>query len=61
MIFCKHDWEVIKDEVHESPIEKLIKKGLMMEEGSGALLFGKHIIILQCKKCGKLDKTVERV
>jgi len=60
---CKHEWEVIVNEYEKSQWEKSIEKfskvqGLTMPEDA---FLGKKIIILQCKKCGKLNKTIKSV
>ena len=59
-MFCKHEWEVIIDETTKSTAEKVANDGM---EGHVRLrrvdYEQKRIIILSCKKCGKLDKTIE--
>lgn len=57
---CKHDWEVKSEEILP-PKFKLdncvnIKFG---REDASDLLSSTHIIIMACKKCGKIYKSVE--
>lgn len=57
---CLHNWEVITDKVTESTFEM----SLRCTEGVGKIPHQlcqddrKHILILKCTKCGKLDKTI---
>jgi len=61
-MFCKHEWEIIVDKLEKSPMERLTDKGsVKLGEYSTEMMLGTRIIILQCTKCGKLDKTTERV
>ena len=59
MMFCNHDWEKIVDDYTPSPLERTPVTNL--ENGSYELFQGTKIIILKCNKCGKLDKTIEKV
>jgi hypothetical protein len=63
MIFkrCKHDWKVIINQKELSQYEKMMQstKNFSAERLSPSFFKGKRIIILQCVKCGKLDKTIE--
>ena len=58
---CKHEWEIIVNEYEKSQLEKINEKGSCLK-GTFAkeMILGRKIIILQCKKCGKLDKTIDR-
>lgn len=60
---CKHEWELIINEYEKSQLQKMNERGIIMTNCSLPLDFslGRKIIILQCKKCGKLDKTIEEV
>lgn len=57
-MFCKHDWEKIVDDYTPSFMERCPSQ---FEEGRLSMTQGTKIIILKCNKCGKLDKTVEKV
>ncbi len=62
-MFCKHRWEIIIEKILESPFEQMAKGGLDKFSGANPvtlpIIFKKcHICILQCTKCGKLNKTV---
>ena len=59
--FCKHDWKLVESTYDKSPIERLVSAGLKSSKGSIDAYFGTRIIICQCTKCGKLNKTVESV
>lgn len=56
-MFCKHDWEKVVDDYTASFAERYNGKF----EGYLDMMQGTKIIILKCNKCGKLDKTIERV
>jgi hypothetical protein len=60
---CKHEWEVIVNDYEKSFAQKLIEKFDSVKGGEMPLssLIGKKIIILQCKKCGELNKTIEEI
>jgi len=61
-MFCDHDWVIVTEKTIDSPIERMTNKPTRME-GAGAedLAKGTYICILKCIKCGKLNKTIERV
>lgn len=62
-MFCKHDWKVIHNELIDSPLDRMSEMGskIRMESMPYNLPFKTKIIILQCRLCGKLDKTIEKV
>ncbi|CAL9987554.1 hypothetical protein VPHD479_0293 [Vibrio phage D479] len=64
--YCEHDWEMVKDTLYKSHAEvygeatgrvPAPRNNYALEEMSKR----KSITILKCKKCGKLDKTIEYV
>jgi len=57
-MFCKHDWE-IKDKTILPANVELLKN--LPAEGSipKAFFMKKVVLIMACKKCGKLFKSVE--
>lgn len=56
-LFCKHNWEIIDKEVLPAPSEGQNWKKI---KGVSEEFFQrKYVCILQCKKCGKLNKTIE--
>jgi hypothetical protein len=58
-MFCKHKWEKIAEQTLPSGYEQMKDKINNLEGGSILLFYKKYICILQCSKCGKLDKTIE--
>lgn len=59
---CKHTWKVITESYEESPINKILKLGMSLKDVSGNdFFFGTKLVILQCEKCGKLDKTLQKM
>lgn len=57
MFHCKHNWIVITDKVLPSAFEQL--KNYKVDTVNNMSIFIKtSITILQCSKCGKLDKTI---
>lgn len=60
---CKHQWQIIVNEYEKSPASKMEENYCKIKTTSTPLDFfqGKRIIILQCTKCGKLNKTIEKV
>lgn len=55
---CKHEWIKITEKTLESPCEQM--GDLKSLKGFAPEFFEKkYICILQCKLCGKLDKTIE--
>lgn len=60
--FCKHNWELLVKESHESPLIRLKKSGFYKVKGLYEdAAFGTSIIILKCDKCGSIDKTVTKI
>jgi len=62
-LFCKHDWEVKVNEVRDSAFEQLQR--LIMKSGESTVqpwvFEHKTLVVLACKKCGKLKKYVEEI
>lgn len=62
-MFCKHEWEEISKDVLPSAWEQLSKTAgndLKKITNVDPVLFQKKIIIvLRCKKCGKIERVVE--
>ena len=60
-MICKHDWKKISEIILPSAFEQITKKHIIERLGSPSVLMyrKKLVIVLKCKKCGKLDKTVE--
>ena len=56
---CLHDWEVKSKDILPSAYEQMIA-GKQLTDSILPVWFQKKIvIILSCKECGKLDKTIE--
>ena len=55
---CKHEWKVLDKTVLPSAWEQL-KARMSVDKGHIGLFRKKVVVILVCKKCGKLNKTVE--
>jgi hypothetical protein len=59
-MFHKHEWEVLSETTSESKLEQAARLGASIK-GHGSGLEKKYILILQCKKCGKLKRFVEEI
>ena len=59
MIGCKHEWVVIKDELIKAPYQLIKANKETVNIAEHWLMQQKLVVILKCKKCGKLDKTIE--
>ena len=59
-MFCKHKWEIIKDEDLPSLVEKARALGINSWRGWTSDFERTRIIILACENCGKLDKTIKK-
>jgi hypothetical protein len=64
MIFCKHEWETILEKELPSDLENAIeafnKAGMSIGNVKNIDTSRTHIHVVQCKKCGKLKRFVER-
>ena len=66
-MFCKHEWEKMSDTIIRAMPEEILKSmtnlylvPIPVINGDGCGVLGiKHIVILACKKCGKIYKSVE--
>ncbi len=57
---CKHEWVLVDKTVLPSAYEQLKSPELLERVPCDAVMFRKKVIvILQCKVCGKLNKTIE--
>lgn len=56
---CSHDWEIKSKDILPSAFEQMSVGKFTVEELIFAAFTKKIIIILACKKCGELDKTIE--
>jgi len=58
-LFCKHNWEIKVDIVHPSPYDMISEKGQNLSVSSVPYNFfvRKHIVIMACIKCGKVNTT----
>ena len=60
-MFCKHEWEKISDTIIRAIPEELLKNITELTGDGTGVLDVKHIVILTCKKCGKVYKSVEKL
>jgi len=60
-LFCKHDYNVISEITTKSPIEVAKENGMSITKGNGYLFDRKHIVILKCAKCNKIQRYVEEL
>jgi len=58
-MFCKHEWEKMSDTIIRAMPEEILKNVIGINGNGGGVLGIKHIVILACKKCGKIYKSVE--
>lgn len=60
--FCKHDWNVLHNEEVKPLALRLIEAGCSLSNARGAyLLKGYTVVVLSCKKCGKVKKIQSEV
>lgn len=61
-MFCRHDWEVKDKTILLSAYEQVIASGQAPASLSALVpVFQKTVVlVLACKKCGKLKKFMER-
>ena len=58
-MFCKHEWEVKHESLTPSFVERMHVEH--MKNGYLEMAQSTKIIIMACVKCGKVDKTIEKV
>ena len=61
-LLCKHTWEVLDKTILESAYEQMRASNQVLQscEFDGGRFFVKKLILVcQCNKCGKINKTVE--
>lgn len=61
---CDHEWQIVKNVTLPSAYEQMATAEARFKfegpPGTYRDLYGKkYILVLVCKRCGKLDKTVE--
>jgi len=56
---CSHEWKVLDKSYDASPMERLGAKSAKNVWPDAYQ--GTRMVILTCEKCGKLNKTIERV
>lgn len=59
---CKHAWEVKVDKVLPSFMDRMKEGGRAIKIGAltDDMYQSTHIVIMACRVCGKIDKTVTR-
>jgi len=57
-MFCKHEWEKVTERREKNELSRNVQN--IKATNLGPLL-DTYILVLKCIKCGKLDKTVEKV
>ena len=67
-MFCKHQWEVLSETTIESQFEHAMKVaqsrgayGSIKIPGQMSCAERKHILVVTCKKCGKIKRFVETI
>lgn len=58
-MFCKHEWEKMSDTIIRVMPEDVLKNVTRVYGNGNGVLGIKHIVVLACKKCGKIYKSVE--
>ena len=57
---CQHEWDKVSETVLPSGYEQMEAGNTKFDRMSGVSLFRKkYILVLSCKKCGKVKKVVE--
>lgn len=60
-LFCKHEWEILKERFIESNLERLHKRGIRGRFQHTVMdIQATHIVIATCSKCGKIKKFETR-
>ena len=58
---CKHEWIKQSEVTLPSAFEQITESFAESIRDASAIMFQKkYILVLSCKKCGKLDKTIEK-
>jgi hypothetical protein len=58
-LFCKHNYEIIKEHEIKSQMQMMIEKGLTsLERGSSLMFKSKYVIVYKCNKCNKIKETI---
>lgn len=55
-MFCKHDWETISEVTLPSAFEQMAGKLSSLKGWDTSMFVKKHVLVIKCKKCGKLHK-----
>ena len=58
--FCEHEWEKFSEVTLPSGMDQMGKYGCHPREVYLSFFVQTHIVILTCKKCGKVYKSVTR-
>ena len=56
--FCKHDWDKISEVTLPGEGEIIHSNGLTPNTWNS--FKGKYVLVLACKKCGKVHKVIEK-
>ena len=60
-VLCKHKWEVIKEEVVPSELERILSAGFVPTgKIIRPMIHRSYITIVACKSCGKIKQFVNR-
>jgi hypothetical protein len=58
-LFCKHNYEIIKEHEIKSQMQMMIENGMTsLERGTSLMLISKYVIVYKCKKCNKIKETI---
>lgn len=52
--FCKHDWQVVADKTQDSTWEKIVATGMWPEVFRPSWFEKGGVVIVSCKKCGRI-------
>ena len=58
-LFCKHEWEKVSETMMPSAFDIATESKYTVKNAWPNHLRRKFILVLACKKCGALNKTVE--
>ena len=61
-MLCKHNWKKESDVIMKPDLEQLIENLQMMNkfEIHKSFISQTHVVILSCKKCGKIYRSITR-
>jgi len=60
-MFCRHQWKILSEITTQSAAEHAMGLGLTIKGQRTGALERKHIQVIVCEKCVKLNRFVEEI